>query len=159
MARLLFSLAAAAASFACTSAAATAGDFSILSLNVAGLPALFNDNSVPGDKATNAGTIGSLFAKYDYDVIHVQEDFNYHAQVYATDDHPYRTPTSGGVPFGSGLNTLSNFDWVNFTRVKWATCSDASGADCLTPKGFTFMRAIISEGVYIDFYNLHADAG
>jgi hypothetical protein len=57
------------------------------------------------------------------------------------------------------LNTLANFDWIDFTRVKWNTCSDDSGADCLTPKGFTFMRVIVSEGVYIDFYNLHADAG
>jgi hypothetical protein len=43
--------------------------------------------------------------------------------------------------------------------VKWNTCSDASGADFLTLKGSTFMCAIIDEGVYIDFYNLHADAG
>lgn len=86
-------------------------------------------------------------------------DFNYHAYIYATDDHPYRTATSGGAVVGSGLNTLSNFDWIDFSRTKWATCSDASGSDCLTPKGFTFMRTIISEGVYIDFYNLHADAG
>jgi len=45
----------------------------VLTFNVAGLPALFNDNSVPGDKATNAGAIGALFSKYDYDVIHMQE--------------------------------------------------------------------------------------
>ena len=63
------------------------------------------------------------------------------------------------MPFGSGLNTLSNFDWVGFTRVKWNTCSNASGADCLTPKGYTFMRARVDEGVYVDVYNLHADAG
>lgn len=56
-------------------------------------------------------------------------------------------------------STLANFDWIDFTRVKWNTCSDDSGADCLTPKGFTFMRVIVSEGVHIDFYNLHADAG
>ena len=87
------------------------------------------------------------------------EHFNYHAYIYATDDHPYRTATSGGAAIGSGLNTLSNFDWIDFTRVKWGQCSDASGADCLTPKGFTFMRLIVEEGVYIDFYNLHADAG
>jgi len=37
--------------------------------------------------------------------------------------------------------------------------SNASGADCLTPKGFTFMRMVVSEGVYVDFYNLHEDAG
>ncbi|CZR52347.1 probable endonuclease/exonuclease/phosphatase family protein [Phialocephala subalpina] len=159
MARLLFSLAAAAASLTSASATATSGDFNILSFNVAGLPSILNDNSVTGDKATNAGTIGTLFTEYDYDVIHVQEDFNYHAYIYATDDHPYRTATSGGAGIGSGLNTLSNFDWIDFSRTKWATCSDASGADCLTPKGFTFMRTIVSEGVYIDFYNLHADAG
>jgi hypothetical protein len=57
------------------------------------------------------------------------------------------------------LNTLANYDWIDFTRVKWDTCSDASGSDCLTPKGFTFMRAQIDEGVYVDFYNLHSDAG
>lgn len=86
-------------------------------------------------------------------------DFAFHAYIYATDDHPYRTPTSGTAAIGSGLNTISNFDWVDFTRVKWATCSNASGADCLTPKGFTFMRVAVSEGVYVDMYNIHADAG
>lgn len=74
MARLLFSLAAVAASLTYASAAATSGDFNILSFNVAGLPSILNDNSVTGDKATNAGTIGTYFAEYDYDVIHVQED-------------------------------------------------------------------------------------
>jgi hypothetical protein len=54
-------------------------EFNILSFSVAGLPAILNDNNVLGDKATNSGTIGTLFAEYDYDVIHVQEDFAYHA--------------------------------------------------------------------------------
>ncbi|KAL2179710.1 Endonuclease/exonuclease/phosphatase [Thermothelomyces heterothallicus CBS 202.75] len=157
-------------------AAATSGVFSILSINVAGLPAFLNNNDVPGDKATNAATLGSKFAQYDLDVIHVQEDFNYHAYIYSTDTHPYRTATSGGVPIGSGLNTLSNFPWADFRRIKWDKCSDASQFDCLTPKGFTFMRVAISNSttaagssssssssnstaVYVDFYNLHADAG
>jgi hypothetical protein len=34
-----------------------------------------------------------------------------------------------------------------------------SSADCLTPKGFTFMRLKLAEGVFIDAVNLHADAG
>ncbi|KAI1091433.1 mannose-binding lectin [Rostrohypoxylon terebratum] len=139
--------------------AATSGEFNILSMNVAGLPEILNSNEVPGDKATNSEEIGAKFAEYGYDIIHVQEDFNYHAYIYSTDTHPYRTATSGGVPFGSGLNTLANFDWIDFDRVKWATCSDASESDCLTPKGYTFMRAIIDDGVYVDVYNLHADAG
>ena len=83
------------------------------------------------------------------------QDFNYHAYIYETDDHPYRTPTSGGAAIGSGLNTLSNFDWINSSRVKWDECSNASGADCLTPKGFTFMRVSVDDGVYLDVYNLH----
>lgn len=89
----------------------------------------------------------------------MSKDFAYHAYIYATDDHPDCTATSGTAGIGSGLNTLANFGCIDFTRVKWDTCSDASGDNCLTPKGFTFMRILISEGVYIDFYNLHADAG
>jgi hypothetical protein len=56
-----------------TCLAATSGKFSILSMNVAGLPPIFNGNDVPGDKATNAATIGTKFAEYGHDVIHVQE--------------------------------------------------------------------------------------
>lgn len=69
---LIFSLAAATL-FSTPSAAATSGELSILTMNVAGLPAIFNSNDVTGDKATNAGTIGTYFAEYGYDMIHVQE--------------------------------------------------------------------------------------
>jgi hypothetical protein len=72
MARLICTLI--AATLASTaSAIATSGEFNVLAFNVAGLPAILNSNDVSGDKATNAGTIGTLFAEYDYDVIHVQE--------------------------------------------------------------------------------------
>ncbi|CAE6481796.1 unnamed protein product [Rhizoctonia solani] len=140
-------------------ASAVSGTFNVLSMNVAGLPEILNGNGESGDKTTNTMLIGQDFAKYNYGVIHVQEDFNYHATLYQYDTHPYRTATSGGVPFGSGLNTLSSYNWIDFSRIKWDTCSNASESDCLTPKGFTFMRLRIDEGVYIDFINLHADAG
>ncbi|OOQ89138.1 endonuclease/exonuclease/phosphatase family protein [Penicillium brasilianum] len=140
-------------------ATTTSGKFTALSFNVAGLPSILQSNDVNGSKTENAGEIGTYFAEYGYDIIHMQEDFNYHAYIYATDDHAYRTATSGGAGIGSGLNTVSNYDWVDFTREKWNTCSDDSGSDCLTPKGFTFMRWNPSTGVYIDFYNIHADAG
>lgn len=103
--------------------AQTSGTFNTLTFNVAGLPGFLNGNDVPGDKETNTARIGELFTKYDISLIHVQEDFNYHATLYANDKHPYRTPTSGGVPFGSGLNSLSNFPYTGFQRVKWNTCS------------------------------------
>lgn len=54
-------------------AAAAAGKFSILSMNVAGLPAWLNNNGVPGDKAEVAALIGTKFAEHGYDVIHLQE--------------------------------------------------------------------------------------
>ena len=105
------------------SLAQTSGSFNTLTFNVAGLPAALNGNDVPGDKTTNTARIGELFTKYNISLIHVQEDFNYHATLYASDKHPYRTPTSGGVPFGSGLNSLSNFPYASFNRIKWNTCS------------------------------------
>lgn len=53
--------------------AATSGTFNILAMNVAGLPAILNDNGVPGDKADNAAAIGAKLAEYGYDVVQLQE--------------------------------------------------------------------------------------
>ncbi|KAM0195793.1 hypothetical protein ACHAPI_006348 [Fusarium lateritium] len=147
----------AALSLSGLSAGQTTGQFSFLTYNVAGLPDIINNNEVPGDKATNANLIGTVLATQAYDVVHLQEDFNYHAYIYATDNHPNRTPTSGGVPFGDGLNTVANYAWTGLARKKWNKCNLNSG-DCLTPKGFSFMRINI-KGAEVDLYNLHADAG
>ncbi|KAL6916816.1 hypothetical protein FSHL1_008511 [Fusarium sambucinum] len=133
------------------------GKFNFLTYNVAGLPEIINGNDVPGDKGTNSNLIGTAFATQGFDIVHMQEDFNYHAYIYATDNHPQRTPTSGGVPFGDGLNTVANYPWTAFSRKKWNKCNLNSG-DCLTPKGFSFMRMTIGQ-VEVDLYNLHADAG
>ncbi|WBP91434.1 endonuclease/exonuclease/phosphatase family protein [Kitasatospora cathayae] len=136
--------------------AAEGGSFSTLTYNVAGLPQVVNSSSTERQRSTTA--IGARLAPYD--IVHVQEDFNYHAFLYAADSHPNRTATSGGAGIGSGLNTLSGlgYDGDDFERVKWKDCQLDSG-DCLTPKGFTFMRTRLAEGVYVDFYNLHANAG
>jgi jacalin-like lectin domain-containing protein/endonuclease/exonuclease/phosphatase family protein len=139
-----------------TAQAADGGSFSVLAVNVAGLPEGISSAPTPRKPATTA--IGQRIAAYD--VVHAQEDFNYHAYLYAADTHAYRTPTSGGAGIGSGLNTMSGFpyDTDDFERVRWNSCQFDSG-DCLTPKGFTFMRVRLAEGVYVDFYNLHTNAG
>ncbi|WP_416985392.1 jacalin-like lectin [Streptomyces sp. T028] len=163
MRRLLACLAATAAVLgglavaAPPAAAADSGTFSVLSYNVAGLPEAISSAPTPRESSTT--TIGERIAPYD--IVHAQEDFNYHAYLYAADTaHAYRTPTSGGAGIGSGLNTLSKvpYDEDDFERVGWDTCTYGSG-DCLTPKGFTFMRERLAEGVYVDFYNLHTNAG
>ncbi|HEX8628436.1 MAG TPA: jacalin-like lectin, partial [Catenuloplanes sp.] len=117
---------------------------------VAGLPALISS----GSPAVNTTAIGQRLDRYD--IVHVQEDFNYHAALYAADRHPYRSATSGGVPFGDGMNTLSRFPITDLTRVKWAKCN---GTDCLTPKGFSWNRVRLAEGVHLDLYNAHPNAG
>ncbi|MFJ4830721.1 jacalin-like lectin [Streptomyces sp. NPDC088747] len=138
-------------------AAADSGTFTVLTYNVSGLPAIINSAPTPRESATTA--IGQRIASYD--IVHAQEDFNYHSYLYAADTaHAHRTATSGGAGIGSGLNTLSkiSYDADDFERVGWNSCQIDSG-DCLTPKGFTFMRERLAEGVYVDFYNLHTDAG
>ncbi|MFJ6386758.1 jacalin-like lectin [Streptomyces sp. NPDC091972] len=163
MRRLLAALAAAAAvlggltAAAPSATAADSGTFSVLSYNVAGLPEAISSAPTPREPSTTE--IGRRIAPYD--IVHVQEDFNYHARLYAADtNHAHRTPTSGGAGIGSGLNTLSKipYDTDDFERVRWNSCQVDSG-DCLTPKGFTFMRERLAEGVYVDFYNLHTNAG
>ncbi|MEU9348914.1 jacalin-like lectin [Streptomyces sp. NPDC048278] len=162
MRRLVACLAAAVAALggltatATPAAAAGSGTFSVLTYNVAGLPEGLSSAPTPRD--TSSTEIGKRIAPYD--IVNAQEDFNYHAYWYATDTHPYRTATSGGAGIGSGLNTVSNYDWDedDFERVGWNSCQIDSG-DCLTPKGFTFMRERLAEGVYVDFYNLHTNAG
>ncbi|MER7482567.1 jacalin-like lectin [Streptomyces sp. NPDC126510] len=133
------------------------GSFSVLAYNVAGLPESISSAPTPREPATTE--IGRRIAPYD--IVNVQEDFNYHAFLYAGDTaHAYRTPTSGGAGIGSGLNTLAKlpYDSDDFERVRWNSCQFDSG-DCLTPKGFTFIRQRLAEGVYVDFYNLHTNAG
>ncbi|MGD8914499.1 MAG: jacalin-like lectin, partial [Candidatus Thiodiazotropha sp.] len=94
----------------------------------------------------------------EFDIVNVQEDFNYHAYLYDTcNQHYYRSPTTGGMGIGSGLNTMSYypFDGDDMIRIAWDDCN---GVDCLTPKGFTLARVRLAEGVYVDIYNLHTQA-
>ncbi|KAL3663477.1 hypothetical protein V7S43_011365 [Phytophthora oleae] len=130
--------------------------FSVMCYNVAGLPEILSS----GNPSENSVEIGKRISNWD--VVNVQEDFNYHAYIYSENTHQYRTATSGGVPFGDGLNTLSNYSFSNITdltRTKWGDCSTFDGADCLTPKGFTFLEIQLADGITFDLYNLHTDAG
>ena len=130
-------------------AAAPSGTFNVLTYNVAGLP----EGLSSGNPEKNTPLISPRLAAYD--IVNVQEDFNYHAALYAGDNHPYRTATSGGVPFGDGLNTLSDYAFEDFQRVKWKDCT---GTNCLTPKGFSLARVRLAEGVFVDLYNVHTNA-
>lgn len=146
---LTAALAATIATSVAPAAQAASGSFSALSYNVAGLPEPLSSAS----PARNTKTIGARTMSFD--VVNVQEDFNYHADLYSTARHPFRTPTSGGVPFGSGLNTMSTLPVSKPRRTTWRRCFLE---DCLTPKGFTQMRLTLAPGVEVDLYNAHMNA-
>ncbi|CAK4030555.1 Hypothetical predicted protein, partial [Lecanosticta acicola] len=125
------------------------GSFSILSLNAARLPAILNFNDVVGDKATDAGYIGEFFTEHGFDFIHVQEDFNYHAHIYATDNYTYRTATSGDVVMG--LNTFANSAWADdFARITWYQCD-------LDSRPVLLLKVTNEDTVTVALYNLHTD--
>lgn len=131
------------------------GTFSILTYNIGGLPSMFSSS---GDPKNYIPQIGAKLRAYD--LINVQEDFNYHAALYANDTHPYRTPTSGGAGIGDGMNFLSSFPFEDMDRETWKDRYGliSNGSDELTPKGFMYNQVKIADGVYVDVYNLHADA-
>ncbi|OXM86583.1 jacalin-like lectin [Paenibacillus rigui] len=132
----------------------TPKSFSVLTINVAGLPELLSS----GDPATNSQKISPLLN--DYDIVNVQEDFNYHSDIIKYVTLPYLTTTSGVAGVGSGLNRMSRFPFTDFIRIKWNKSYGVfdSGSDQLTPKGFDVGRFQLEPGVNVDVYNLHADA-
>jgi len=128
------------------------GEFSAITYNVAGLPQVICGAST--ERSSSIAEIGRHLNLYD--IAHVQEDFNYNRFLYhGGNQHPYRTKTKGRIPFGDGLNTLSKFPIIEMHRIPWRNCT---GADCFTPKGFTYSKIEIAQGIYIDFYNVHANA-
>lgn len=130
----------------------SAGEFTVITYNVAGLPGFIS--SAATERSSSIAEIGRLLNRYD--IAHVQEDFNYNKYLYGKGNtHAYRTHSKGKVPFGDGLNTLSKFPVHQTQRIAWNNCT---GADCLTPKGFSFSRIEVAENVFIDFYNVHANA-
>lgn len=135
--------------------AASSGSFTVLSYNVGGLPDIISSSN-PKEYTIQ---ISPLLNNFDF--VSVQEDFAYHNDLIRYDNHPYRTATSGNVPFGDGMNFMSNWELKNRNRVTWNDRHGYfdNGSDMLTPKGILFSRIEIADGYYIDIYNIHADAG
>jgi endonuclease/exonuclease/phosphatase family metal-dependent hydrolase len=126
------------------------GSFTVLTYNVAGLP-----EGISGSRPAALTPLISPLLN-DYDIVNVQEDFNYHHLLIKDVRHPYKSNFMAPVPHGDGLNLFSNFPFTDFTRKKWDACF---GTDCLTPKGFTYCRIELDYEVYIDLYNVHCNAG
>ena len=135
----------------------SSGTLSLLTYNVAGLP-----HSLSGSAPFyNTPQISPLLNNYD--LVVVQEDFTYHAELARDALHPFQSPplTQFSTLTGDGLNRFSRTAFVDFTRNVWSVCHGFVNAsnDCLSSKGFSVARHELWPGVQVDVYNLHMDAG
>lgn len=133
------------------------GTIRALTYNVAGLPqGISSSNPV-----TNTPQISPLLNGYE--LVLVQEDFWYHAELAAQATHPYRSlPLTGySTLVNDGLNRFSTTPFGQLTRIRWGACHGLTGDgnDCLSSKGFSVARHELHPGVTVDVYNIHADAG
>ena len=130
-----------------------------VNFNVAGLPfaVLSGENVSENQKAA-----GRYLSENGFDIVAVQEDFGYHRHLVGSmSGFNYMTNHTGGIPGGDGLNIFTkNMPVYNETRVTWNEASGilSDGSDELTPKGFVYSVIDVGNGIYVDFYNLHADA-
>ncbi len=128
----------------------------MLVYNVAGLPQGISG----GNPTINTPLISPLLNPFD--LVYVQEDFSFHEQLISAATHPFKsTPLTTGGALGDGLNRLARYPFSDFTRTAWDVCYGTvdSGSDCLTKKGFSVGLHQFAEGVWVDVYNLHMDAG
>jgi hypothetical protein len=157
-----------------TLGSAIADDVAILSYNIRGLPPFppfVEDRTAEiaeiatrlEDYHTAGGNIDGIDS-----VVLLQELF--HQAYYdtitsgATVSYPFITAkdAGGSLNIGDGLNMLADYSSTGFTRVQWDSCFGSGldgGADCDTNKGFSVARFEIGTGLFVDVYNLHADAG
>lgn len=161
------------------------GSFTVLSYNVAGLP---QEISTENPEA-HLPLISPLLEDYDVVLTQEDFDWwrpmlegfdfvNYHERLRADVTHEHRSarypgPEAAGVDvaarpdlqIGDGLGVLSRFPFEGEERVPWEGCfggfdtSDGGAADCLAAKGFAVVRMTLAEGVEVDVYTLHGEAG
>jgi hypothetical protein len=174
-------------SFAVASGA-DAGDLTVLTYNVAGLPPIVQaaKDKEELNPLEHIPLIAERFDAAKYDVIVFQEGFVQDPEL--DDGPPYdETAASVGTLFydqltanagdpafaqtapadavsmdgdlprvASGLGRLATNAFTDYFRDRW---DQRSGADALSDKGYSFARHRLAEGVFVDIYNWHSNAG
>jgi hypothetical protein len=136
-------------------------EVSFLTYNVAGLPQGLNDDQFPEQ---NIPQISSLLNAYD--LVVVQEDFAYTAELRADLTHPFQSlPHEHTERFvNDGLNVFSVLPFEEeLERVRWVECfgGTTNASDCLANKGLALSSHDLgcSDGARLPVINLHAEAG
>ncbi|MFO8056980.1 MAG: endonuclease/exonuclease/phosphatase family protein [bacterium] len=137
-------------------ASSRAGEFSVLTYNVAGLPELIS------------GSHPSVYTELispklnDFDLVLVQEDFSYNDELSSRTEHAHSSPPGTAGTVGDGLARFSRFPIQGkVDHVSWEECHGYFGHanDCLTKKGFSIGVHELRPGTPVHVYNLHMDAG
>jgi len=166
-------------------AAARSGEFSLLSYNVAGLPQEISKEN----PEVNLPKISPLLEPFDVVLTQEDFDWwkadglasstnfvTFHDQLRADATHEYRTerhpgPEAVGIDIekdrplmelGDGLGVLSRFPLGEVARVPWTDCYGGftdGASDCLAMKGFLHTTIELEDGLMVDVYNLHGEAG
>lgn len=135
------------------------GELVVLTYNIAGLPQGLSGS----DPERNIPQISPLLNAYELAL--AQEDFWYHDVLLTDVEHPNISEPSPADPakmgIGDGLNRFSQTPFGDLERQQWYACHgmlDCS-SDCLGRKGWSFARHTLADGVEVDVYNLHMEAG
>jgi exonuclease III len=152
------------------SSTAYSGSFNVITYNIDGFP-----EAIGGNSSEDTKSISAILESLSFDVVVFQEDFTKHDELisnFTTVTYPYRTAHWKGTAttFGDGLAIVSKFpfNYWDYNKVQWEQCAGTlrekilganSHPDCMTEKGFSVVTLDIDEGLQIDFYNLHQDAG
>lgn len=156
--------------------------FSVVTLNVDGLPQKIWFANVNADGPGSAGSvrIGQYLQKKDYDLVFVQEDFNYHEELTILLEEDYRFDTwSGDVGVdghsidllhlqnhrfecdGLGAFLKNNIVMADVQRTPWtgAFGKFSHAFDEMVTKGFRRYLVTLPGGTELIVYNMHMDAG
>ena len=166
------------------SAQEVAVQFKVATLNVDGLPqkVLFIKTNPDGPGADGSARIGKYLCQKGYDIVCLQEDFNYHGVIEPWLEDDYQLDTWSGavgtdVPGKKidymhlqnlrfdcdGLETIwkNNISLTGSERVSWdATFGKFSHAnDEMITKGYRRYELTMPFGLDLIVYNMHMDAG
>ncbi|MBR5655206.1 MAG: dockerin type I repeat-containing protein [Prevotella sp.] len=147
-------------------------EFTAVALNVDGLPQkilLFISINEDGPGSDGTKLISQYLKEKGYDFIGVSEDFNYHGSLMSElgnyDSGTVRATLSIGdlsYPFDTdGLNLIWKRSKVTASNESWTRWNSMTSTDGnqYVKKGFRHYDMTVGEGMVIDVYVLHMDAG
>lgn len=150
-------------------------NFTAAALNVDGLPQKILAYNLNEDGPGESGTklISQYLASKGYDIIGTSEDFNYHGSLMSALSNNYSSGTirstlsvggllSGGLPFDTdGLNLIWKNSKTSATNESWTRWNETTSTDGnqYVKKGFRHYDLTLDNGMLMDVYVLHMDAG